>query len=139
MITFTVHGKPIQQGSKNGAVTKTGRVVIYETNDPPQKSWRRTLVEMAREHCRDGPLDGPLAVWIEFRMPRPQNNRRGHWASKKPDIDKLARNVLDALTDSGLIVDDARICRLNVEKTLSDPTDPWVGAVITVSELCEVR
>lgn len=37
------------------------------------------------------------------------------------DVDKLARNVLDALTDSGVIVDDAQVVDLFSHKRLAQP------------------
>lgn len=140
MISFTVVGKPEQQGSKRAFVNKkTGRAVVVEDNKVAQKSWRAAVVEIARGHTDRALLDGPVCVWIEFHMKRPQAKKRAHWAPSRPDIDKLARNVLDALTDSGLIRDDAQVCRLNVEKRYADRTDPWTGAVVTVSQLCEVH
>jgi crossover junction endodeoxyribonuclease RusA len=140
MITFTVVGTPAQQGTKVPMHHRsTGKIVMFEQNAPAQKSWRKAVVEVAREHTDDALLDGPVCVWIEFHLKRPKVKKRQHWAPSRPDIDKLARNVLDALTDSGLIRDDAQVCRLNVEKRYADTADPWTGAVVSVTQLCEVH
>ncbi|HZJ30733.1 MAG TPA: RusA family crossover junction endodeoxyribonuclease [Vicinamibacterales bacterium] len=54
----------------------------------------------------------------------------------KPDIDKLARSTLDAL--SGIVFDDdARVASLELRKVYAAPGDE--GATITVEGMCLVR
>jgi Holliday junction resolvase RusA-like endonuclease len=67
-------------------------------------------------------------VDITFRLIRP----KGHYGAKglrpsapkrpavKPDLDKLARAVLDGITAGGAIHDDAQVCHLTVEKVYAD-------------------
>jgi len=40
--------------------------------------------------------------------------------ARSGDLDKLCRNVLDALTDAGAYVDDVQVCRLIAGKTYAD-------------------
>lgn len=134
MITFRALGLPAAQGSKRAYVVGN-RAVVVENNKHTQRSWRTAVAETAHQHRPETPLDGPLLVRIELRMPRPKARRRALWADRKPDIDKLTRNVLDALVEAGMIIDDSRVCELQVIKYYADPYDPWTGAQISVSKL----
>lgn len=51
------------------------------------------------------------------------------WHDKRPDADKLARAVLDAITESGTIRDDAQVVSLRVRKRYGQP-----GVRITLGE-----
>lgn len=137
MIAFRVLGHPAPQGSKsrmpNGAIVEgrsTGQRVKH-------KAWRSAVADTARDHLDPaGPLDGPLFLQITFRMPRPKAAKQRHWCiSRTGDLDKLIRSSCDALTDAGIIVDDALIAELRAAKVYADPTDPWTGADITISQL----
>jgi Holliday junction resolvase RusA-like endonuclease len=144
MITIDVLGTPAPKGSSR-AFYKAGmkRAVIVKDNNEKQKGWDRNVRESASEVLGELAepvfMGVPLVVSLEFRMVRPG----GHYGTKglkpsapsapatKPDIDKLARSTLDALT--GLCFDDdARIVRLSVTKLYADPGRE--GARITVEE-----
>jgi Holliday junction resolvase RusA-like endonuclease len=139
MTRFTVYGVPAPQGSKtrmpNGALVEsastTGRLKV--------RAWRTAVTEVARDHRPEAPLDGPLWLAIEFRMPRPKARRRAFWADRKPDASKLLRATEDALKDAGIVLDDSRFCRITIEKLYADPIDPWTGAVVSVTPLCEMH
>ena len=115
MITFIVHGMPAPQGSKRFVgTTKTGRGLLVESSKKV-KPWRQDVLAaaiQAREQlgalC---PLDGPLLVSMVFTLPKPASapKKRRTWPDKKPDVSKLARSTEDAISDSGLWVDDARV------------------------------
>jgi crossover junction endodeoxyribonuclease RusA len=131
-VTFEVVGLPAPQGSKrhvgNGVMIETGR---------GHRPWRAAVAAAAREHAPDVPLDGPLQLVVHFRFPmpasRPAKVRSVGQAPKTtaPDLDKLIRSVGDALTEGGLIRDDARICALHATKS---EVQGWSGAVITIEE-----
>ena len=144
MIVIEVLGTPAPKGSAR-AFYKAGmkRAVIVKDNNDRQRGWESAVREQALEAIgeRVGPVyvQRPLTVDIEFRIARPA----GHWGARglkpaappaplaKPDIDKLARSTLDALT--GLAFDDdSRIVRLLVAKTFAAPGRE--GARITVVE-----
>jgi crossover junction endodeoxyribonuclease RusA len=75
---------------------------------------------------------GPVEVDLEFRMPRPKGHyRTGRnaallrdgapgWPAGKPDIDKLARAVLDGLTAGGAWKDDSQVVMLVCRKMYAD-------------------
>jgi len=64
-----------------------------------------------------GLFDGPIAVRIDVRLARPKSvpAKRRPLPTVKPDADKIARLVLDALTKI-VFVDDAAVCCLQVRK-----------------------
>lgn len=135
-VTFEVIGLPAPQGSK----TRMPSGVMVEANKRT-KPWRDSVAAAAREQADvAGMLDGPLVLQVCFRFPMPASRpkavrARGEaWKKSTPDLDKLVRAVGDALTQSGLIADDARIVRVVAEKVeVSD----WTGAVIAVGPVPE--
>jgi Holliday junction resolvase RusA-like endonuclease len=146
MITFRVLGVPAPQGSKTVVGHGGGRSHAIEggskTGRARLRSWRTAVAETARDIFESeqlpAPLDGPLELTVRFRMPMPASRPKRlrlvgqGWHSIKPDGSKLLRSTEDALTDAGLIRDDARICRFSVEKI---EVIGWTGATISVGPI----
>lgn len=141
---ITVRGAtPAPQGSKRHV---GGGVMIEQSKRV--KPWRQAVAQAVLDHG-DWPTcyDGPVKVTFEFLFTRPA----GHYGTGRnagklrpsarphpsvaPDIDKLVRSTLDALTkDVPLIDDDARIVRLRAVKRYTQ----WEpGADIVVTEVVE--
>lgn len=102
-----------------------------------EKPWRNLVVDnariaMTREQFTQFDKDVPVSVRITFLMPRPKNVKR-HMPTVPPDIDKLCRAVLDALTDAGVWVDDSQVVDLGSTKIYASGVH--VGAHITVEGL----
>jgi Holliday junction resolvase RusA-like endonuclease len=111
-IVIVVYGSPGPQGSKKFVgVNKYGRGIMVESSKKV-KPWRED-VKAAAEAARKGapPIDAPVVLRMVFTLPKPASapKRRRTWAMRKPDLSKLARSTEDALTDAGLLADDARI------------------------------
>lgn len=117
-VSFVVYGQPAPQGSKKfvgfakgkGGEAR-GRAIMVESS-AKVKPWRTDVREAALK-ARNGaaPLDGPLIARMVFTLPKPKSapKTRRTYPDKKPDLSKLCRSTEDALTDAGLIADDARI------------------------------
>ena len=123
-----ISGLPIAQGSKK-AFQKNGRIVLVESATG-LKPWRE---KVAAEASRlDFPLAETEAISLElmFMMPQPKKPQR-RYPTTKPDIDKLSRAILDALTGV-LYKDDSQVTFLNVQKvyTFGEP-----GVYLTISAL----
>lgn len=146
-----VLGSPAPKGSAQAFVVG-GRARIVTggkgSTRARMKAWDAGVREAAAAElgARTEPLfvAVPLVCVVVFRMMRPS----GHWGTgkragelkpsapnapaTKPDIDKLARSTLDALTDA-VWDDDSRIARLYVAKEYAAPGRE--GAAIAVGRL----
>lgn len=136
MVTFTVYGAPAPQGSKRAL----GRGVMVESS-AAVAPWRADVRAAAFAAHPGPPMAGPLSITIVFTLAKPKSapKRRRTWPDRRPDIDKLIRSTLDALTSAGIWCDDAQVVRLYAEKAYAG--DPGAldrpGAAVTVVPLAE--
>lgn len=133
-LVIDVDGTPVQQGSMI-PVTRGGRTVLVPDNSAALKKWREHVVDVAQARMRvEGweTLDGPIAVTIDFYLERPASEPNRARPHVRPDIDKLARAVLDSLTMAGVYVDDSRVVDLHPRKHYAHQV---VGARIVVAAL----
>lgn len=124
-LTVTVLGAPVAQGSMRSL--GPGRMV--HSNAATLRPWRDTVAWHVRESMADAgltePMEGPVEVHATFTVPRPKSAPKVRWApDRKPDLDKLARSLLDACTVGGAWVDDAQVVTLIVSKVY-----PFDGAI----------
>jgi Holliday junction resolvase RusA-like endonuclease len=119
-IRFHVTGDPKPKGSAKAFVVR-GRAVV--TNDcTTAKPWAERVHWVAKECAPSSIPPGAVSVRLGFVLPRPGRlgkKRSGVPSTTRPDIDKLARNVLDALTGV-LFVDDAQVSALVATKRYAD-------------------
>lgn len=102
-----VPGKAQPKGSTKSFRTKTGHIVTTGDN-PETKPWQAVVGGWVREET--GPTiafpEGPVELGLEFILPRraaePKRITPPH--TRKPDLDKLTRAVLDGL--KGLVFAD---------------------------------
>lgn len=130
-LRFTVDGEPKPQGSKRAYVVK-GRAVLVESAGQRLKDWRNAIGQAAHvaaiRHGWDTTED-PCIVVLTFRMRKPIKPR---WLvpGTRPDLDKLSRSVLDALTTARIWRDDSQVVALTACKVYGDP-----GLEVTVCRL----
>jgi crossover junction endodeoxyribonuclease RusA len=128
VLDLFVAGRPAPQGSHRHV--GGGRLVESSAGVGP---WRDLIGWRARALLRGRLIDGPVRVSTAFVMPRPRATPRGATppAVKRPDVDKLARAVLDALT--GVIyADDSQVVDLTASKRIADAgEEPGVRIVVT--------
>lgn len=115
MIGFFVPGRPAPQGSKR----HVGRGILIESSKEVGP-WRERVALAAHSHT-DGPMTGPVGIRLGFVMPRPKSTpkRSTPAAVKKPDIDKISRAILDALTGIAWN-DDSQVTDLHASKRLAE-------------------
>lgn len=113
--SFSVLGHPEPQGSMKGFVIN-GRAVLT-SNNKKLKPWRQmvgmtalaAITECAGQHV-------PVALDIDFYIAKPQSAPKNRLSpSVKPDLDKLIRGILDALTGIAFH-DDGQVCAINAYK-----------------------
>lgn len=151
MIRFDVMGTPTPKGS-NRAIARGGRAFFVPGGDAETRkrlaTWDQNVRQAAviaagaagydlKTPCF---VDGGVRVLLTFRLRRP----KGHWGKKglspkapaypftRPDVDKLERAVLDALTGVAF-ADDCQVCEVIKSKVYADPGDE--GASITVEAM----
>lgn len=147
-LVINVDGTPVQQGSKKGFYNpRIGRVQMTDDNKARLQPWRATVTAAARNTIADIPgyerITGPVEVRICFYFLRPKSHygtgknanvlkpTAPTFVAVKPDLDKLERSILDALTDAGVWQDDSRVVRMATEKRYSTRA----GAQIAVTPI----
>ena len=117
-IDIFIAGHPAPQGSKR----YVGRGIMIESSKKV-KPWREDIRSaLNREGVPIARLSGATICKLEFVLPRPKSTpkRTTPDATKKPDLDKLQRAVLDAATSAGVIDDDSQIVEINASKRLAE-------------------
>lgn len=127
MIEFTAVGRAVPQGSKKFVgTTPSGRPLMRESS-PDHRSWRTQVTEAAlATDVRK--MSGPIKVEMRFMVRRPKSHfgtgknaevlkaSAPHWVVSMPDLDKLVRAILDAMTDAGCWGDDCEVAALEARK-----------------------
>ena len=124
-ISFEVPGVPQPQGSTKAFKHRTSGRVVVTSDNARLRPWRDAVCWHARQTLAGrGPLVGPISVALEFRFVRPA----GHFGKRglrpaaprehvvRPDLDKLARSTLDALSEAGIWRDDAQVVWVRAQK-----------------------
>lgn len=140
-VHFTAYGVPIPQGSAKAFVGKGGRAHVTADN-AKTKPWRQTVSTAAREAAQEqgaGRFEGPVQVVASFYFDRPGSvsEKRRPYPTVKPDLDKLLRALLDALTDAGIWKDDSQVIFVEVNKTYisAESRLDRPGVTVAVSEV----
>lgn len=120
---FTVLGIPVPQGSMKAFMPKGWTRPILTSDNPKLKQWRKifrdeALVAMGSVIGMAG-KNVALRVELSFFLPRAASNRAID-AIKKPDLDKLARAALDAMTNV-VYSDDSQVVELHCFKAYGKP------------------
>ncbi len=141
--TCFVHGEPKGQ-PRPRAFVRAGRAAVYDAGTA--ENWKSAIASALRFH--QGKLhEGPFEVEMFLYFPRPKSHfgTRGLLARfgsvffrKKPDVDNVAKAVLDSLSEKngiGFWKDDADVTDLIVRKRWADGRP--AGAQIDISILDE--
>ena len=111
--SFTVFGHPEPQGSTRAFIPKGWNWPVITTANAKMKPWRQQISGAAAD-LRAPVLEGPVRLLMQFFLAKPKSTKRAS-PHVKPDIDKLARAVSDALTGI-LFCDDAQVVLLVASK-----------------------
>lgn len=117
MVTFVIKGIP-KVKKRPVFSTQGGKVRTYT---PKITATYENLVKLKAEKQFKHPLDGSISLAIRFYLPRPKRliwKRRPMpevYSDKRPDIDNLAKAVIDGLNGIAFR-DDGQIADLHVTK-----------------------
>lgn len=124
---FFAQGRPRTKGSMTPQLSKGkgGRLTVHLVESGTYSvPWKRQMIAAIRSQCNPqiaytGPVivnatfyyiaEGPTASFLPYPTLLTGVNANG-------DLDKLLRNLLDALTQSKLIADDSLVMRIIAEK-----------------------
>lgn len=133
MLTFTVPGEPVPQGS----LRSVGRGRFISDN-PKLKGWRTKVNQVFNFTHRGKTIEGAVELRAVYVMPRPKSHygtgRNAHRIREacldlphtaRNDVDKLTRAICDALSTTkdqvGAYTDDAYVVRIHAEKRYVRP------------------
>ena len=134
-ILVRVEGIPAPQGSKR--YVGNGRMI---ESSKKLKPWREKVRHDANVAAMEAglwkPIAGPVALRLDFILPRPKylKNKPTPPATKRPDWDKLSRAICDSLTDARIWVDDAQVVVAQVTKRIAEPGEE-PGVEIRIEEI----
>lgn len=129
-MTITVYGIPAPQGSKR----HIGRGVMIESSKKV-KPWREAVKWAAIESMDKSALEfggAAVHVRVDFYLPKPKSAKKTALPTKKPDLDKLIRSTMDALTDAGVWCDDSQVLSVWARKHYAEARA--AGAEIEVTD-----
>jgi Holliday junction resolvase RusA-like endonuclease len=152
-LMLTVAGTPAPQGSKT-AISVGGQARLIEAGGTAgrarHKAWRAAVTDAAVHARRRAthemwarPTALQVSVLFVFPMPasrtRADRERGWCWRTVTPDIDKLLRSTLDALTVAQVWEDDSQVCGFgHVQKIEVLTEQVWRhGAQIVVRPIAE--
>jgi Holliday junction resolvase RusA-like endonuclease len=103
---------------------------MYLPSSAPVRAFKAAIIAAARERVRN-PFPGGVVVGITavFRRPPSHMTARGelrmgvadHPGKNLGDVDNIAKGVMDALTDAGIVwADDSQVVELRVSKAWGD-------------------
>jgi crossover junction endodeoxyribonuclease RusA len=128
-IQFTVYGTPQPQGSTKGFVyqdkkSRKMRAAIT-TDNAKLKPWRQdaywtALSTMRAAGAKIFDRKTPVAVQILFVFSQPKSAKNRKFPTVKPDIDKLERACLDAMTGV-CYEDDSQVVSVRKDKAYGSP------------------
>lgn len=139
-----VPGRPAPQGSKmarpiykgrGDAKEFTGKVAQVESSKPGLEAWRadiRAAFTVEGQPRLRFAAGEPVSVRLTFVMPRPVSMPKRLATpphTKRPDVDKLLRAVMDALTSAGVFYDDSQVVEQYAAKRYAE-LDETPGCLI---------
>jgi len=147
--SYFVEGRPHPQGSKT-AVNRGGRIFLIEGKGKGTqlwKDWRKTLAEQTQQYMKENGIEGEydsiFRVELKFHIKRPASrSKRVRAVAVRPDLDKLARAVLDGIStqkeDIRLLCDDSRVVELCCQKYYA-LTGERTGVQIDVYDIIDMK
>jgi crossover junction endodeoxyribonuclease RusA len=130
-VTFAVDGIPRPQGSMRPWISRpSGRVVVSHSGGMVLARWRADVHQAAIAAMIATPTaQTAVELDLTFYLPRPRSHvsertgaKLASWRpapDQLPDVDKLARAVLDSLT-AVVYGDDAQVVALTARKAYAD-------------------
>lgn len=137
-VKFIVYGRPQPQGSVRAFTPKGWNRPVLTSDNKKLKSWRIDIAAIVANTAAIPLVLRPAGVRIDiqFYFTRPASAKKREFPSVKPDVDKLCRGVLDALT--GLVFeDDSQVVQIVASKWYGSPERTEIILRPAVASLAE--
>jgi Holliday junction resolvase RusA-like endonuclease len=123
LAAFTVYGRARTKGSLK-VITPRGQKPRLIEDHAHSKPWRKRIVEQLVKGGHAGKhYEGAVEVGVTFVFERHgETSKQLPWPTLSAgvnaigDLDKLLRNLLDALEDAKVIEDDKQVCSITTRK-----------------------
>jgi Holliday junction resolvase RusA-like endonuclease len=132
-LRFTVYGKPLAQ-KRHRHFSRGKFVRVYDPSKADKTDLQQVLLQFKSENNITKPIEGSLAMKVVFNFERPKSHyRTGKYAglvkesapiehTNKPDLDNLAKFVLDSMNKM-IFNDDSQISNLLLIKNWCEPNE----------------
>lgn len=120
---------PMTTYQQKGTTFRNGKFCRYDRRGTDKS--RAALVAALREHVPEKPLEGALALSVDWKFKPNKAHKSGEWFERRPDCDNLMKGLQDIMTALGFWQDDKQIVDLHVRKWWDDD----YGLNITIEPL----
>jgi Holliday junction resolvase RusA-like endonuclease len=149
MIRFFVHGAPVAQPRVRACI-RGRHAGVYDPGTAT--AWKKKVAVAAKKHieiiklsgAEFEKINGPVSLFLAFNLPRPQAHYRANgelkttapvWHTSRPDLDNMAKAIMDAITDYGCVWrDDSQVCSIMKTKKYVSNNFP-VGVEIVITKI----
>ena len=143
----SLRANPIPKRGGGWLTDATGRPVVGVRHDSEGLiEWQDRVAREARVAWTYGRSIGAIGMQLCFVLPRPLNEwstkAKGlvkpsaiFYPTKKPDVDKLTRAILDAFTGT-VYVDDAQVTDVHAWKRYQDNREEAPGVAVSIWAIC---
>jgi Holliday junction resolvase RusA-like endonuclease len=124
--SFTIFGVAQPQGSTRAFLPQGWTRPVITSDNAKVKPWRQEVAQtamVAMQECgtKMAARGVPISISLTFVFEKPRSERKSALhKTTKPDLDKLLRAVLDALTGIAY-ADDSQVCECRVSKAFGSP------------------
>ena len=124
---------PVPEGSHSAHIIG-GRAVVHHNNSNKLMEYREAVADAYRKSGGNYHHDSPISIQMCFIFPRPKTvkQKKRPYMTVKPDLDKLIRSTLDALTGVAYD-DDSQVIDITSSKIYDDYSD-YYGVEIFIDE-----
>lgn len=100
-------------------LTRTG----HAYHSAKQQARERELALALLPYRPKTPMEGPVVVLVHAKLPKPLKlpSGKNYW---KPDVDNLAKQILDALTRANFWHDDSQVVEISIRKSYTNIAPP---------------
>ena len=127
MLKFRINTTPTAQQRARHGTTKNGLHIAFKSEK--QRANERTLEALLQPYVPEFALSGPLVLEFTAALPLGKSDSKkvreaklsGEMLpEKKPDIDNITKQLMDAMTRLNFWYDDVQVVRLKCEKIYAE-------------------